>query len=121
MVRESKNKQVMRKFSLVLVAAMLLSAGNVFANNVDDADPAKSLSEQISQLLKRNSFEPDAVEMTAQVRFTLNQQQQIVVLSVDTENAELESFVKQRLNYRGVAFAGFEEGKLYTIPVRIVG
>ncbi|MGB7393422.1 MAG: hypothetical protein WA913_03415 [Pricia sp.] len=110
----------MRKLSVVLVAAMLLSAGNLVANDVTTVDPLKSLSAQIGNLLKDNNFNRDAAELTAQVRFTLNDQHEIVVLSVDTDDSVLERFVKSRLNYRKVELDTYKEGKLYTIPVRIV-
>ena len=110
----------MRKLSLVFVAAMLLSVSNVSANTVNEVDPLKSLSAQISQLLSDNNFTESETEFTAQVRFTLNNQNQIVVLSVDTENLVLERFVKSKLNYKTVDMADYKEGKLYTIPVRIV-
>lgn len=116
----TKKQQVMRKLSVVLVAAMLLSAGNLVANDVTTVDPLKSLSAQIGNLLKDNNFNRDAAELTAQVRFTLNDQHEIVVLSVDTDDSVLERFVKSRLNYRKVELDTYKEGKLYTIPVRIV-
>lgn len=111
----------MKKMSVVLVAAMLLSAGTVFANEVITVDPSKSLSAQISQMLSDNTFTQNEVELTAQIRFTLNNAHQIVVLSVATENAVLEEFVKGKLNYKEVDLEAYKEGKIYTIPVRIVG
>lgn len=111
----------MKKMSVVLVAAMLLSAGNVFANEVKTVDPSKSLSAQISQMLSDNAFTQNEVELTAQIRFTLNNAHQIVVLSVATENPVLEEFVKGKLNYKKVDLTAYKEGKIYTIPVRIVG
>lgn len=111
----------MRKISVVLVASMLLLAGNVFANEVNTVDPSKSLSAQISQMLSDNAFTQNEVASTAQVRFTLNNEHQIVVLSVTTENLMLGDFVKQKLNYKEVDLEAYKEGKIYTIPVRIVG
>ncbi len=110
----------MRKLSVVLVAAMLLMVGNVVANEVTTVDPSKSLSAQISKLLSHNAFTQNEVALTAQVRFTLNNAHQIVVLSVETENLALADFVKRKLNYEKVDLEGYKEGKLYTIPVRIV-
>lgn len=109
----------MRKVSLVLVAAMLLFTGSILANDVKDTDPAKSLSAQISEILYNNEFTDDVIDQSAQVRFTLNNQGEIVVMSVDTENSRLESFVKARLNYKKVEVDNLEEGKLFTISVRI--
>ncbi len=107
----------MRKFSL-LFAAMLLSAGTLFANADKPKDPNKNLSAQIGDLLENNSFIVDN-DLTAEVKFTVNRDQEIVVLSVKTDNANLEQFVKSRLNYEKVDLEEYREGKTYTIPVRI--
>ncbi len=109
----------MRKISLVLVAAMLLSTGSILANEVKDKEPSKSLSHQISKILSNNHFSEAEINSTAQVRFTVNQEREIVVLSVDSKNKALESFVKGRLNYKKVEAVNLEEGKLFTVSVRI--
>lgn len=109
----------MRKLSLVFVAALLFATGNVLANDTDGVEPAKSLSNQISKMLEDNTFSEDDTNLTAQVRFTLNNEGEIVVLSVDTDFVNLERFVKNRLNYQKVDISNVEEGKLYTVPVRI--
>ena len=109
----------MRKISLVLVAAMLLITGNVLATEAKPKNPTKSLSAQISQMLSLNTFTEEEVDLTAQVRFTLNNKHEIVVLSVDSENESLEGFVKTKLNYQKVDVESYKEGKMYTVPVRI--
>lgn len=109
----------MRKLSLVFAAAVLFTAGNVFANDFKTVDPSKSLTEQISELLEDNIFDVKDQDLTANVLFTLNHNKEIVVISVDTENEALEGFVKSKLNYQEVALSDFREGKLYTVPVRI--
>jgi hypothetical protein len=108
----------MRKLSLVFVAAMLLATGNILANDTDGLKPVKSLSQQITQMLNANTFSEQA-GVTGQVRFTLNSEGEIVVLTVDTDSAKLEGFVKSRLNYKKVKVKTIEEGKLYTMPIRI--
>lgn len=114
-----KKQQVMRKLSLVFVAALLFATGNVLANDTEGVEPAKSLTGQIAKMLEDNSFSEMESDLTAQVRFTLNSDGEIVVLSVDTESVNLERFVKGRLNYQKVDISNVEEGKLYTVPVRI--
>ena len=109
----------MRKFSLVLVAAMLLFSGNLVANDATKADPTGELTSQIGDLLDNNSFVLEDTDLTAKVKFTLNEDGQIVVLHVDTKDSVLEAFVKARLNYQKVNFDGFREGRMYTVPVRI--
>ncbi|WP_291959794.1 hypothetical protein [Maribacter sp.] len=109
----------MRKLSLVVVAAMLLATGNVLANDVKGENPSKNLSTQISEMLTENTFSEEHKDLTAQVRFTLNAEGEIVVLSVNSESDKMESFVKNKLNYKKVNLTNVKEGKVYTIPVRI--
>ncbi len=109
----------MRKQSLVLVAAMLLSSASIFANNVTDNDPTNNLSTQISEILSDNAFTEEDTDLRAQVRFTLNNEGEIVILTVDTESNKLESFVKRKLNYRVVQSNDVEEGKMFTVSVRL--
>ena len=110
----------MRKLSVVLVAAMLLTAGNIFANDSKrDKNPSKTLSAQISQLLKTNNFNDTYDGAYAQVLFTLNNDKEIVVLSVDTDKNELKSFIIAKLNYKEVILDNFQVGKNYTVSVRI--
>ncbi|MEB8329699.1 hypothetical protein OO009_10050 [Flavobacteriaceae bacterium KMM 6897] len=114
----------MKKISLMLIAAMLLSIGNVFANDASlvsnpDVDPEKKLTLLIGELLTDNSFIHDGYDLLAQVRFTLNKESEIVVLSVATEDERLDTFVKNRLNYQKVSMNGYEEGKIFAVQVRV--
>lgn len=111
----------MRKISLILVAAMLLSAGNLFANDAKTTDPSKSLSTQIGDLLDDNPLIVEGNDLMANVRFTLNENHEIVILNVKTTDPVLESFVKARLNYQKVDMPDYLEGTLYIVPVRITG
>ncbi len=92
----------MRKLPVVLVAALLLTAGNLFANDSNTTDPKKELAIQISHLLEDNFFVLNDHDLTANVLFTLNKDMEIVVISVDSEDEVLERFVKSRLNYQAV-------------------
>ncbi len=112
----------MKKVSLVLVAAMLLSAGSIFANNVKKgvkAPKAQNLSEQISSILNNNNLTEYHLGQEAEVLFMLNSDKEIVVLSVDTDKEDMEKFIKSKLNYQEVALDNYKEGKKYTVAVRI--
>jgi hypothetical protein len=109
----------MRKQSLVLVAAMLISSASIFAQNLTDNHKISSISKQISEMLSDNSFTFEDTDLHAQVRFTLNNKNEIVIMSVDTESDMLESFVKSKLNYQGVQENNFVEGKMFTVLVSV--
>ena len=119
----------MRKISLIAVAALLLVSGNVFARDIDpcvedlsflSTEPSK-ITEQIEDLLEENrGFNlGDQDEIVAEIRFMLNSEKEIVVLSVDTDDDRLESFLKARLNYEKVLDQNAKEGKVYAMPIRI--
>jgi hypothetical protein len=110
----------MKKFSLMLVAAMLLSAGSLFANDgkIEKKSPTKGICVKIGKLLQDNNFDVEQ-DLKAMVKVTVNKDREIVVLSVDTENDVLESFIKGRLNYQKVEQKYFKEGRVFNVPVRI--
>lgn len=113
----------MKKVSLMLVAALLLSTGSIFANDVKKVEresKTQSLSEQIGAILSINDFTENHQGDTAQVLFMLNDDKEIVVLSVETQKESFEGFIKSKLNYKVVAVNGaYEEGKRYVVSVRI--
>ena len=106
----------MKKTSFAIFAALLF-VGNVFAVE-PTVNPTKKLSYQIQEMLDENNFDVED-DLTADVRFTVNKEGEIVVLSIDTESEELKGFVKGRLNYKKVELNQVKEGKIYTVPVRI--
>ncbi|WP_299531293.1 hypothetical protein [Ulvibacterium sp.] len=110
----------MRKISLVFVAAMLLSAGSVFANGPKENDPTQSIKTQVRKLLRGYSMPTSEKDLTATILFTVNKQNEFVVLSVETEDEVLEYFVKSRLNYHKVNSKAISEGRRYTMPIKIV-
>ena len=109
----------MKKISLVVVASMLLVSGNLFANDPIPNDPTQSLNSQIANILEHNNFALDK-DITAKVEFTVNQDQEIVILDVETKHAILKRFLKNRLNHRKIKLEGVEEGAKYVVPVRLI-
>lgn len=107
----------MKKVSLALMAAAMLVVGTVSATPTDDLEP-KKLSSQIQKILNDNDFKVDA-DLKANVRLIINEDGEIVVLSVKSESDRLEKFVKGRLNYKKVDKSSAKEGRVYIVPVRI--
>ena len=110
----------MRKKSLVFFATVLfVAASAIAANPIKSVEPSTTLSAQIQEMLKTHTFEIES-DVVANVRFTLNKEGEMVILSVDTDDAVIESFVKGRLNYKKLELQNPKEGKLYVVPVRIM-
>ncbi|MEO9513878.1 MAG: hypothetical protein ABJN84_10610 [Flavobacteriaceae bacterium] len=109
----------MRKISIAIVAMLLLASGSVFAKDINTVNPSKTLVTQIQKMLKDNSFEMAEDDVVAEVRFTINVEGELVVLSVDTDDDSLEGFVKGSLNYKKVNLNRITEGEIFTLSVRI--
>jgi len=109
----------MRKLSLILVAAAVLSAGSVFAKESEKPKPLKSLAYQVSQILDYNNIWIEKDEVMVKVLFTVNQDSEIEVLEVEASQGDLEHAVKMLLNKKKVDFAAQTPDKKFLIPVRI--
>jgi predicted sulfurtransferase len=113
----------MKKVSLLLVVSALLISGNVLAAEGVPGPKKKSESKictQIEGLLEINRFDfQNDSDLTAFVRFTVNSENEIVVLSVETEDERLEGYVKARLNYNKVTDQNVRVGRIYQVPIRI--
>ena len=101
---------------LLLVFAITFS-GLVSANTDPDKENPTTLTEEIATLLDTPKFRV-ADNQVVNVTFILNKSNEIIVLEVDTENYELESYIKSKLNYSKINLDLDTANKTYIIPVR---
>ena len=109
----------MKKISLVLAVSMLIATGNLFANDPAPNDPTESLKTEIENLLGSNNFKVKK-DITAKVEFTVNQDQEIVVLEIDSKDALVKRYLKSRLDNRKVNLDNIKEGEKFVVPVRLI-
>ena len=107
----------MKKLSVMFAAIGLLIGTSVSTAAVNVEKEPTTTSEEITQLLENPEFIVSE-EMIASVAF-VNKENEIVVLSVETENELLEGYIKNRLNYQKLQ-TNVKQGMPYTVPVRIV-
>ena len=111
----------MKRFSVLSVAVALLFTASAFATEgkPDTREPEVKVTAEIGDLLKSNKIVLEGnEEINAFVRFTLNNDGELVVLSVRTDDPSIESFVKAKLNYQAVKTSGLQQGKTYEVPIR---
>ena len=109
----------MRKFSYILAAVMLLSLGHLRAGELEKPKPGKSLTHQIKELIGHDAIEVQNSDLKGKILFTINEDREIVVLSVQADTEEMEVMIKNRLNYKKVTIPTWEEGKKYVVPVLV--
>ena len=110
----------MRTIKTLLLVVALTFSGVLAASNNAKEKRAESvaLTEEIGNLLKGPSFILDK-EVLANVKVTINKNNEIVVLSVDTEENYISSFIKNRLNYNELPATFKSDTKTFIVPVRI--
>ncbi|MCZ6594659.1 MAG: hypothetical protein O6943_07080 [Bacteroidetes bacterium] len=108
----------MKTIKSITLALVLLVGTTLFAANpIADKVNKEEASLEIAQLLKGPLFELD-VDTHASVLLIINSENELVVLSVDTENEQVERYIKNRLNYKKLKNS-LEIGKEYRLPVII--
>ena len=102
----------------VLFFVFTMSVTTTFANNDDDKrKEEKALRTQIVKLLGNyNSNET----VKADVTFLINKKGEIIVISVDSRNRDVERNVKSALNYQYVKKIAAKPMKVYKLPLKIV-
>ncbi len=107
----------MRKVSVILMAIVFLFSTSMVSAAVNPVNFKDTTSAEISKLLEDPGFLLET-ETTAYVTFTVNKENEIVVLSVKSENETVVRFIKQRLNYKKLE-SSKKQGKEYVVPVRM--
>ena len=109
----------MRKISLVFLSAVFLVTTSLSATESEPvSEVSKELSSQITKLLEDHRISAKE-DLTAMVMITINEDNEIVVISVETADENLERVIKSHLNYEKVDLAPLQAGKLYKVPVRV--
>lgn len=105
---------------LFLLLAITVST-TIFANNSRPADVVKSeIRTEIIKLLGNANFKISKNEVTANVEFMINNKGEVIVLTVDTKNSDVETYVKRKLNYRTITNKVIVKGKIYKMPLKLV-
>jgi len=105
------------KMLVLIVAITFSSAISASTNSIENAEPG-TITATISELLKNPKVQFDK-DMSAMVEVTINKNNELVVLSVGTQDKAFESFIKNRLNYKKVSKEVIGNQKNFKIPVTI--
>ena len=93
---------------------------SMFAATIPAESPMEKLHSQITKLLGTPTFELENEVTIARISFTLSAENEIVVLSVDSENESVDHYVKTSLNYKKVSFKTAGHGKVFNIKLKIL-
>ncbi|APZ46877.1 hypothetical protein BW723_11545 [Polaribacter reichenbachii] len=88
-------------------------------NETEKAKVSSKLRTEIVSMLG-NEIQLELEDTTsARISFMINNDNEVVIVSVDSEVSEFSSFVKTKLNYKKVKVKGTKKGEIYRIPVKL--
>ena len=107
---------------LICVIAISLFASSVAFANSTETTTSSQLRAEVVQLLGSHPFddidENESIE--AKVLFIINKKSEVVVVSVESSTRGVESFIKEKLNYKKIKSTGLKNGEIYEIPLTLV-
>lgn len=83
-------------------------------------DPVSEIQREITKLLGNPHWTGLKEDLSATVYFTVNIEQEVVVLYVDTSDERAEAYIKNRMNYQRLKDESLVKGRTYSLPVRIL-
>ena len=109
------------KYLKLLVLALGLFTLNVSAANMNPIKPSDELRIEMVKMIGTNYMdEMKTDELGADVLFTVNNNREIVIISVDSDDHLLEGYLKRKLNYKKVDHKPSKPGGIYLLPVKMV-
>lgn len=106
---------------VVLFLGLMLSTSTLLANNNPIENAKDQLRTEIVKLLGNNEFPLTNAEIAkAELSILLNNNNQLVIVSVKSDNQLLAAFIKRKLNYKRIKSKTLKRMKIYRMPVKIV-
>ena len=116
-----KNLKTIIAVVAISISSVFSVAANTNTNTEPDSKDSKTiLRTEIVSLLGNHSYDLSDKTLEAQVSVMLNNKNELVVVSVNSDSETVTSYVKLKLNYKKVTVKGIEKGIVYRIPLKMV-
>ena len=110
----------MKKLKILIIAFALFTM-NISAATIDPVKPTSQLRSEIVDLIGINCpFDYDKNECKAELLFTVNTNQELIVLSVTSPNPNAELYLMRKLNHKKVSKTPYEINQVFILPLRII-
>ncbi|WP_431158724.1 hypothetical protein [Winogradskyella poriferorum] len=106
------------KMSVLAVAIAFSSVLSASTNPIKKAEP-KSVSESVGEFLKNPDLQLSS-DVSAIVDIIINENDEMVVLNVETDNESVENYIKGRLNYKKLSKETIGYNKSFKVPVKLI-
>jgi hypothetical protein len=111
----------MKNLKLFVFAIAFFTLNVVSAANLNPINPTDELRVEITDMI--GSSYMDAMsenEYSAEVVFTVNSKSELIILSVNSDNNHLKTYLKNKLNYKKVDHKPSKPGEIFLLPVKMI-
>ena len=108
----------MKSIKILLLGAAIAFSGVLYASEKPTKDTSNTISQEIGKFLEDPSFTVDG-DIFATVKVMFNENNEIVVLSVNSKDKSIDAYIKTRLNYKELSKDVNNKNRYYIVPVRI--
>ena len=108
----------MKTIKALLLVGTIAFSSVLYASDKPTKDNSNAISQEIGKLLKNPSFTVDD-DVFATVKVMFNDDNEIVVLNVDSNTKGVDGFIKSRLNYKALSNDVNNKNRYYIVPVRV--
>ena len=105
-----------------IITVIAISLSTVFSATATEKNPSetkKNLRTTIVSILGDEIPLNFKENCNAEVSFMVNNENELVIISVDSSMKEFNSYVKSKLNYKKVNVKGTKKGEIYRMPIKI--
>lgn len=105
-----------------IIAIIAIGFATSFSSFAIDKKPEKisqKLRTEIITILGEKINLELQSDTSAEISFVVNNENELVVVNVDSDVREFQSFVKTKLNYKKINVKGVIKGEIYKIPVTL--
>ncbi|MFK8060466.1 MAG: hypothetical protein AB8B78_10285 [Polaribacter sp.] len=106
-----------------IITVIAISLSTVFSVTATEKNPSetakKELRSSIVSIIGKTIPLDIKKNCKAEISFMVNQQNELVIISVDSKVKDFNSFVKNKLNYKKVNVKGVKKGEVYKMPIKI--
>jgi len=105
-------------FISAIVLTLFVSA-TAMASTTTETTSKNKLRTELIKLLGDYEFSFNQKTLTANISFIVNDKNEVVILSVNSKDENILSYVKRKLNYKKINCSGITKGKIYVMPLKI--
>ncbi len=111
----------MKNLKVLFVASILFFAIQVSASNGAPLKPDAQLRSQLVELIgTQYPSELNEAVVTAEVTFTVNNNGEVIILSIHSSNSLADVFIKRKINYKKINYRSKKVGAIYLLPIKMI-